>query len=222
MPEFAMLKFNNDTVFEDATVTVTGLTGDVEFGCDGSGTTFVAVAEGEMWLGQGRHHYRLTAGMYACVPGGGDIAGRGCHALVVNARQYDGIFAVAGPLETQGRLKYMDGCTDTGLLQPLRLGDPCLNGLFFPPGISQRRHYHPSHRIGLVLDGGGMCEHDDDKQTPMQAGGLFIIPAHCWHRFETTDRPMRIIAFHPDSEFGPTDESHQMLNATLSANLNAN
>src|SRR3954454_2369177 len=67
MPEFAMLKFNNDTVFEDAAVTVSGLTGNVEFGCKGSGTTFVAVAEGEVWLGKGE--YRLTAGMYACVPG---------------------------------------------------------------------------------------------------------------------------------------------------------
>jgi hypothetical protein len=35
----------------------------------------------------------------------------------------------------------------------VRLGDPCLNGLWFPLGTRQTAHTHPSVRIGMVDDG---------------------------------------------------------------------
>jgi quercetin dioxygenase-like cupin family protein len=155
--------------------------------------------------------------MYACLPESGrPVRGRGhnCRAMVVTHKHYKGIFTIAGPVEEKGRLRYIDGCTDTTLLPPLRVGDPCLNALFFPPGISQTRHYHPSTRIGLVYDGEGVCHHDE-VDTPLRPGDIFVIPPRGWHCFETTTSYMRIVAFHPDSLWGPDDENHQMLDATI-------
>jgi quercetin dioxygenase-like cupin family protein len=48
----------------------------------------------------------------------------------------------------------------------------------------------------------------------MEEGNIFIIPAGVLHHFETDGSQMDIVAFHPDSDFGPTDEKHQMLEAT--------
>jgi quercetin dioxygenase-like cupin family protein len=211
--EFAILERNNHTVFEDDEIAVCGLLGDFFVDCGGmygDGTTFVAVADGELVINQ---EYRLYRGMYASLPAGHVLKGVNAIALIVHRKEYEGLFALGGPLEERGRLRYIDGCTDTGLIQPPKKGEACLNGLFFPPGIQQTRHYHPSHRVGLVYDGQGLCH--AHRTSPMRPGDLFIIPKRAWHGFETAGVGMRIIAFHPDSDFGATDESHQMLDATL-------
>lgn len=213
MNQFAILDCGNRIVFEDREIAVIGLSGNVApVDCGAVGTVFVAVAEGMVWLGE----YRLTAGMYAALPLAAAWTMRSFRgrALLVAVRNYAGVFSFGGPLESTGRLRYIDGCTDTGLIPPLRRGDPCLNALFFPPGIRQTPHRHPSHRVGLVFDGEGLC-HTDGQTTPMRPGDLFVIPAGSRHCFETAGSAMRIVAFHPDSEVGPTDESHQMLAATL-------
>jgi hypothetical protein len=48
-------------------------------------------------------------------------------------------FALGGPCEAFGRLRYIDGCSDSLLVGPAVRGDPCLNHLHFPPGVSQTR-----------------------------------------------------------------------------------
>jgi mannose-6-phosphate isomerase-like protein (cupin superfamily) len=201
----------NPTIFEDDDVCAVGFSGNrikTE-----TGTTFVAVASGELRL----NDYLVGAGMYACMPGAVDlVAQQPCCALVATAKRYRGIFMIGGPLEDCGRLRYINGCTDTGLIQPLRCGDPCLNFLHFPAATSQDAHHHPSHRIGLVCGGEGLC-HTPTSTVPLRSGGIFVLPAGTRHWFTTADAAMRIVAFHPDSEFGPTDESHQMLNATWGA-----
>jgi quercetin dioxygenase-like cupin family protein len=214
MTEFAMLDCNNQIVFEDDEIAVAGLVGDVVYRAS-TGTTFVTVAEGKVVVTQDDQVVcaTLSRGMYGCVPQPRTLKTTRCVALVVSVKNYDGMFSIGGPLEDKGRLKYIDGCTDSGLIHPPKKGDPCLNGLFFPPGIVQTSHYHPSHRIGLVYDGRGLCH--SGKTVAMSAGGIFMIPKGVWHGFETAGVGMRIVAFHPDSDFGPTDESHQMLDATL-------
>jgi quercetin dioxygenase-like cupin family protein len=177
------------------------------------GTTYIAVVEGVV-IANG---FPLDPSMYAAVPGTADGLIEGtedARALMVQAKRYAGMMAAGGPLEGTGRLRYIDGCTDTGLIGPIKQGDPCLNHLHFPPGIVQTLHTHPSVRIGLVTRGRGLCR-APTGDFPLEPGSVFVIPTGAVHGFTTTDKTMDIIAFHPDSIVGPTDERHQMLEATL-------
>lgn len=144
--------------------------------------------------------------------------------------KYKAMFALGGPLEQQGRLKYIDGCTDSLLIAPVKLGDPCFNHLHFPTGIDQTQHTHPSHRIGIVAKGSGLCK-TPFGDLPLNTGDIFIIKE--WdglqyetgldgkqypvgqHAFQTFESSMDVIAFHPDSDFGATDEVHPMINRTI-------
>lgn len=211
---FAMLPFTNESAYHDGVLSVLGLEGSA--GCPvEEGTAFVAVHRGPFWIQAAQTEVLLQAGMYAAVPAGARLhADHGARALVVTMRQHFGVFTVGGPIEARGRLRYIDGCTDTGIIAPLKLGEPCLNCLFFPAGISQTAHTHPSHRVGLIMNGRGWC-HTEGRAVEMRPGAVFFIPRDCVHAFETRDEAMRIIVAHPDSEVGPTDEVHQMLAATI-------
>jgi hypothetical protein len=50
-------------------------------------------------------------------------------------------------------------------------------------------------------------------------GELYAIGQHA---FQTFDAPMNVIAFHPDSDFGPEDEFHPMINRTIVNGVSAN
>ncbi len=116
-------------------------------------------------------------------------------------------------VEDQGRVQYIDGCTDSVLIMPGRQGDPCLNSLHFPPKITQTFHTHPSLRAGLVVAGEGWASTDKGEQ-PLKVGDVWLIEANERHRFRTEDKGMVVVAFHPDSDWGPTDENHPMINRT--------
>jgi hypothetical protein len=135
-----------------------------------------------------------------------------------------------GPIEAKGRLKYIDGCTDSLLISPVKKGQPCLNHLHFPENINQTQHTHPSHRIGIVASGYGECL-TPFGNLPLSPEMIFVIKA--WngtlynkgldgnlyaigqHAFQTFGSPMNVIAFHPDSDFGAEDEFHPMINRTI-------
>ena len=122
-----------------------------------------------------------------------------------------------GWVETKGRLTYIDGCSDSLLVYPARLGDASLNLLYFPPGINQTFHTHPSIRLGCVIDGSGVSSHGDHsnlREDDLIAGTSFCLSEQEKHRFRTIDNSMTIIAFHPDGDWGPTDHNHTMLNRT--------
>lgn len=127
---------------------------------------------------------------------------------------------MGGPVETEGRLQYIDNCSDTLLLHPALLGEPCLNFLHFPPGTNQTSHYHPSFRFGIVIRGQGLClegprdESGAIQSTRLNPGDAFLIPPDVMHSFSTTDSAMDVIAFHPDSDWGPTNADHPMINRT--------
>ena len=120
--------------------------------------------------------------------------------------------------EELGRLSYIDGCSDSLLVYPPRLGDPTLNYLYFPPGIDQSFHTHPSVRIGCVIQGEGKASLRD-KEIDLLPGIMFALEEKELHRFRTSASGdvMKIIAFHPDGDWGPTDENHTMLNRTYIA-----
>ncbi|MCG8366941.1 MAG: hypothetical protein MJA27_26860 [Pseudanabaenales cyanobacterium] len=43
----------------------------------------------------------------------------------------------------------------------------------------------------------------------------FIIPTDGRHSFFTDDNEMDVIAYHPDSDTGPTHDDHPMINRTI-------
>lgn len=137
-----------------------------------------------------------------------------CDLVLIGMYGYKGQTVLGVPVEEEGRLQYIDGCTDSLLIYAPRLGDPCVNHLHFPPGIDQTFHTHPSIRLGYVLRGSGKACFADGERD-LKQGDIFCIDVNELHRFRTPDGVMDIIAFHPDSDTGPTDEDHPMKNRTI-------
>lgn len=104
-----------------------------------------------------------------------------------------------------GNLVYMDGATNTNIVNPGRSGDPCVNYVNFPAGMVQTRHVHPSHRVGLVLKGHCTTETENGHNVDLKAGDAFYMPRNTWHNFICDDEDMIAFVMHPDSEDGPTD-----------------
>ncbi len=156
--------------------------------------------------------FPLASGMYFAAPGAAQL--RGGSGLVITAQQYRGFFHIGGPIEATGRLRYIDGCTDSLLIPPVTLGDPCLNLLHIPPGTHQSEHTHPSVRVGLIVGGFGECVTPGGR-FPLQPGLAFVIPEETLHSFHTSTDSLLVIAYHPDSDFGPTHERHPMINRTI-------
>lgn len=156
--------------------------------------------------------FGLGAGMFFVLPDGGVVhGGRG---LAITVSGYRGLRQIGGPLETAGRLRYIDGCSDTLLICPPRLGDPCLNHLHIPPHTDQTPHTHPSARIGVILRGTGECR-TPDGVYPLRPGMGWYIPTGSLHSFFTRDEALDVVAWHPDSDFGPRDDDHPMINRTV-------
>jgi mannose-6-phosphate isomerase-like protein (cupin superfamily) len=156
------------------------------------------------------------AHQFFVLPKGGRIVLNepGSRVVVMQRVGWRGQRIVGGPIESKGRLRYIDGCSDTCLVPPPLLGDACLNHLHFPVGIDQTEHTHPSVRMGCVVRGFGECV-TPDAVVDLKPGSVFIIPTDGIHKFRTLrGEVMDVIAYHPDSDFGPTHETHPMVNRT--------
>jgi hypothetical protein len=196
---------------------------------------------------------RVSEGMYFSIPGAFDLkkvtlleGDKPSQAIVIEVEHtkgiypinnYSAVYTIGGEIESKGRLKYIDGCSDSLLIAPVKLGDPCFNHLHFPDSINQTQHTHPSHRIGIVADGYGECI-TPFGNLPLEKNMIFIIKE--WdgnsfgtgldgktypvgqHAFRTFDSVMNVIAFHPDSDFGATDINHPMINRTIIDGISAN
>ena len=178
-------------------------------------THYAMVAEGEILVEMpSLPPVRLASGMFAVLPGAGRITAEAGRVLVISRLGYTGLRQFGGPVETVGRLRYIDGCTDTLLVCPPRLGEPCLNHLHIPPGVRQTAHTHPSARVGIIVGGSGECR-TPEGDFALRAGMGWYIPPGYLHHFVTTEGSLDVLAWHPDSDFGPTDEDHPMLNRTF-------
>ncbi len=175
-------------------------------------TAFGMVTTGQTQLRDAETRvFDLNAGMFFVLPDGG--VARSGSGLVIVWAGYRGLRQIGGPLEATGRLRYIDGCSDTLLVCPPRLGDPCLNHLHIPPRTDQTPHTHPSMRIGVILRGTGECR-TPDGSYPLEPGMGWYIPTSCLHSFFTQNEALDVIAWHPDSDFGPRDDDHPMINRT--------
>jgi len=184
-----------------------------------SSTHYGFVFEGEFQLRRkGFPTLTLVSGMHFCCPGAFQLDGQG-RAVAIERKGYRGLFSVGGPVETRGRLSYIDGCTTSLLAQPARMGEPCLNLLCFPPQTVQTEHTHPTLRMGLVYSGSGLCLSKGKELCALKPGQTFFIEEGFSHSFHTQDQQLSIIAFHPDTDWGPTDQQHPMLNRTYMKQL---
>jgi len=157
-------------------------------------------------------NFPITPGMYFCIPK--SIAVSGGTGIIIERIEFNGLLSIGGPIEATGRLKYINGCTDSLLISPPKKGDPCLNALFFPPDTNQSPHTHPSSRIGIVVHGSGDC-FTSEGTYPLNPGTVFIIKENGIHSFRTLKEKLSVIAYHPDSDFGPEDDDHPMINRTF-------
>lgn len=187
-------------------------------GCKGT-TTFGFVYEGPASINYNGMQFQLSTGMYFTIPG--EFSLSGSKIMLIEYGFYNGFFNIGGPVENFGRLKYINGCTDSLLCFPLRKGDPCLNALYFPPGIKQTPHTHPSYRIGIVVEGNGHCI-TEAGEIPLEKGQVFVVLEEGIHSFNTERSFLNIVSFHPDSDFGPADEDHPMINRTIIDGKSAN
>lgn len=194
------------------------------FGLDGkrrqvaAGDTAFILAAGDLDLTLPMGPLRLRSGMFCVAPEG---VGIGCGVgieggagLAIVVTGYRGVFQVGGPPEARGRLRYIDGCTDTLLVCPPRLGEACLNHLHIPAGTLQSAHVHTTDRIGVIARGHGTC-HTHSGEHALAPGLGWWIPAGVRHHFATGLASLDVLAWHPDSDFGPTDGDHPMVNRTL-------
>lgn len=191
---------------------VTAWDGDSPIEYPATGTQFGFIHSGNAELTCDSGTFRLAAGIYFSVPGA--LSLRGGRGLIVTANHHRGFFQFGGPVEEVGRLRYIDGCTDSLLLAPVALGDPCLNLLHIPANTQQSAHTHPSIRVGLIVSGTGECVTPTERFA-LKPGLAFVIAADARHAFHTNREALRVIAYHPDSDFGPTHECHPMVNRTI-------
>ncbi len=201
---------------------------DLTLNVKGTSFGFVYSGQAEITfnLSDRQQTFHLETGMYFSVPNSFSISG-GC-GFMTTRLGYQGTFMVGGAIEQRGRLLYIDGCSDSLLIPPVIKGDPCLNYLHFPPHIGQTRHTHPSLRVGMIAKGRGCCvvpSNEDgtgsDVTIPLTVGHIFIIPTNGHHSFFTDDSEMDVIAYHPDSDTGPTHDDHPMINRTIVDGISA-
>jgi len=199
-------------------------------------THYGMVTAGNACLRTAYGTYTLQPGMFFVLPGSGTIESgtsvcpkevsvsdasdsgatiphRACSGLVISRLGYLGLWQIGGPVEETGRLRYIDGCSDTLLVCPPLLGEPCLNHLHIPPHTCQTEHTHPSIRLGIILRGHGECR-TPEAVFALSPGMAWYIPTGCLHAFYTTEESLDVIAWHPDSDFGPTHVNHPMVNRT--------
>jgi hypothetical protein len=205
-------------------------------------TWYGYVQAGSARLRAPRLDVRAEAGTFFCFPGEVLIEPAGV-VVTVERAGFRGL-ATVGRIEGAGRLAYIDGCSDTILVSPPRLGDPVLNHLHFPAGIVQSPHIHPSVRLGVVARGEGTAYGPGAAgggawEEPLTPGCVFLLETHELHAFRTmrgagvgggsrgdggggggggapggAAPDLDVIAFHPDSDWGPTDAAHPMMNRT--------
>ena len=85
---------------------------------------FGLVFDGQPTLSGPAGSFTLSPGMCFSLPGAGSIGGAG-RGIVAARLGYEGFFQIGGPVEAQGRLRFIDGCTDSLLIPPVLCGDPC-------------------------------------------------------------------------------------------------
>jgi len=166
----------------------------------------------------------VTEGFWFSCPGATEFLflGDAYRVSMWQRQDYDGLMSM-GFVEPAGRLEYIDDCHDSMLHHPIKFGEPCLNALYMPQGVLQTRHTHPSTRSGFIIHGGARCE-TPNQDIQLESGMIFFLPTDVEHNFRSDhgeNITMKLVAYHPDSDFGATDEVHPMINRTIVDGISA-
>lgn len=184
-------------------------------------THFGFVHKNSIELIADKKKFTIYENMYFSINGSAEIIGsKESIGFIASRNDYHGFFNIGGPIEKKGRYKYIDGCSDSLLISPVSYGDPCFNLLYFPVNINQTPHTHPSVRIGMIVEGEGFCLLNKEK-IELKKGQVFIINTDVLHSFKTEKSDMLIVVYHPESDFGPTDKNHPMINKTIIDGISA-
>lgn len=185
------------------------------------GTAYGYVVAGRAQIKLDGFCFEGDVGTFFCIPGEFQLNVAGLVAVIFRFG-YKGLLS-AGRLETAGRLAYLNGCSSTVLVPPPKSGDPVFNHLHIPHGVDQTQHTHPSIRLGVVVSGSGLARgHDTERngwQKFLSPGCIFMLQAGELHGFSTMEnlQELDLITYHPDSDWGPTDDNHPMLSTTILA-----
>jgi quercetin dioxygenase-like cupin family protein len=208
MTEFVPLRIEPGLLLETDGLRVLGFTGEAEL----NGSTIFGLVTQRAEVKLGPDALSLRGATYFVSPEPVQtFSGRG---LAIAMQRYVGLRQIGGPIEARGRLRYIDGCSDTLLVSPPRRGDPCLNHLHIPPQTTQSMHTHESARIGVIAHGRGHCVTGAARFELVEGLGWYIPPG-VRHAFVTTSEALDVLAWHPDSDYGPTDSNHPMVNRTV-------
>lgn len=186
---------------------------------DQTRTTFGYVFSGNFRLEADSFAIDAKPGVCFCIPGGFSVKGEGL-VILMTRFGFRGLFG-ATCVEDRGRLEYIDTCSSTVLIAPPRLGDPVLNHLHIPAGVTQSMHTHPTIRLGVILRGKGQARGRAVSECtqwtePLLGGSLFLCYPGEVHSFQTSSEDsMDVLTYHPDSDWGPTDQVHPMINRTF-------
>jgi mannose-6-phosphate isomerase-like protein (cupin superfamily) len=185
------------------------------FNIAGTQTCFGMITDGRVaiTLNTSNSRFELSRGMFFCVSNADICAQESSRSLLILQNNCSFPNVCGGPIEPVGRLKYIDGCSDSVLISPPRMGDSCLNFLHIPANTNQTMHYHPTDRVGIILHGAGRCV-TRKSDIEISAGDAWLIPNDTWHCFRTQSNSLDVLTWHPDSDFGPTDDNHPMINRT--------
>ena len=199
---------------ESCSVSVFGIIPDDTFEFKSQGTAYGIVLQGVVTLTTNQKERVFYEGDYFSIMDSFLLESKGT-CVIISQDGYRGMNTFGGPIEATGRLRYIDGCTDSLLIPPVLKGDPCINHLHFPKNITQTPHTHPSIRIGVVYKGNGVCLLENREEVELSYGKVFLLKKEVIHSFDTKDSTMDIVVLHPDSDFGPEHDEHPMINRTI-------
>jgi len=120
-------------------------------------------------------------------------------------------------LQPQTHLPYINGCSATNLIPPLRPGDPCVQLLHIPAGCSEQRHHiHSTPRVVRVLHGRGVMEIGIGERVDrheLAEGTTVIIDALEPHHFVAPETDLFVVPIHVWSSTS-AETAHPMMLGT--------
>lgn len=121
-------------------------------------------------------------------------------------------------INTWTTLPYVNGCSTTELLPPIRKGDPTFQLLYIPPhSAEQVHHIHSTARIVYVWKGSGRSiigQSGKYKIVDLKEGTVLLLNKMIPHHFETDSEELVVLPLHIFSSVGKSELDHPMFNGT--------